>query len=599
MVLVMREPPRASWRFVGDNIDRVKESPSILPAHIGLPAKFSSFRRGQEATFLSLLETERRFSLLSAPTGTGKSLIYMALARATGWRTLVLVGTKGLQQQLTADFAEAGMVDMRGAANYPCVAVREGASLAPFGRDGAGCDEGPCRVGIWCDLKKGGCLYYDAQAQAARSQIVVTNYAYWLSLGRHSDPNILGPFDLVVLDEAHTAPDWLNDFCAVDLDRREVKRYLDLELPPIDEGTSVWVSWAKSAAQVARDKYAEVKEALEHSISPKDIRSLTRRLLDVMRIGRSLAELSSAGSWMNADAPKKDSRMPGLHTDWVVEKTTNGLKFSPVWAHAYAEQYLFRGIPNVVLSSATLFPDAIMRYLGIDSRDSALHEVKSSFDPRRRPFIHINGEPRIRVDFRITEGAMRLLVNRIDAIIDDRQDRKGIIHTRSYRWAQILAERSRHRDILMTHTSKDSRRTIERFRTSAAPSILVSPSVEEGFDFPGELCRYQIVLKVPFIDGRSPLAKARKKSDKDYPSYVAALALVQMVGRGMRSDDDYCETFILDDHWSWFRNKVKFPEWFKRAWQVLRKAPPPLDPENLRGSLPSQRRCAGGHGHGA
>ena len=46
--------------------------------------------------------------------------------------------------------------------------------------------------------------------------------------------------------------------------------------------------------------------------------------------------------------------------------------------------------------------------------------------------------------------------------------------------------------------------------------------------------------------------------------------LVQAVGRGMRSEQDQCETIILDDHVQWFvRQHREFaPQWFLDAYRT-------------------------------
>lgn len=549
---------------------------ALAPADLGLPAKFVSFRGGQDDCAITLASSTKRFSLLSAPTGTGKSLIYLSAAKMLNARALVLVGTKGLQAQLMHDFGSAGLVDMRGQSNYTCVAV-DGGDLSDYGKPGTGCDEGPCKIGVFCSLKQdGGCLYYDAQRAARDANLVVTNYAYWMALGRHSDPMALGEFDLLILDEAHSAPEWLSEFCAVQLDRREMKSLLSLELPPINEGVAVWSEWAKGAAVHAKDRYTEVRQRLLDG----NRKIATAQALRLSALIRDLTELAHAHQWRSAEGPRRDVRMPGLQMDWVAEANDHGVRFSPVWAHGYAEQYLFRGIPRVLLASATLSPD-VRRYLGIDKRDADYHEVGSGFDPKRRPFIYV---PTTRVDRGMLDGQVRIWTNRIDAIIGQRLDRKGIIHTRSYQRARDIVLRSRHSDIMLTHTTNNARETIAAFKRAPAPCVLVSPSVEEGFDFPGDECRYQIIAKVPFIDGRGAITKARAKSDRGFLNYVAALSLVQMVGRGMRSLDDYCETFIIDDHWAWFRRSAVFPRWFKQAWvqSSTIPAPAPLQPARVR-----------------
>jgi len=506
---------------------------------------------------------------------SGKSLIYMTASRLLDARTLILVSTKGLQEQLVADFESLGVTDMRGLSNYRCVAVDR--SLRDFGRRGAMCDEGPCRAGVYCSLRhEGGCLYYDAQANARDAQIVVTNYSYWMTLGQFSDPLALGAFDLLVLDEAHAAPDLLSDFCAVHLIPEEIKRLLDQTTPSLDESLSVWVDWARNALSLANIKLLVLQERLRGSVG-QERAEIVRATLRLNDIGRGLERLAGAMSWRSADSAVRDLVMPGVESGWVREaipavgRRSQSIRFTPVWAHAYAEPVLFRGIKKVLLLSATLTQDT-SKYLGIAPADMDYREMRSTFDPRRRPLIYV---PTVRVDRSMNEGAKRVLVNRIDKVIGDRLDRKGIIHTRSYERAREIIDRSRYSDHMMTHTTGTLRDIVAAFKAADAPAILVSPSVETGFDFPHDECRYQVIAKVPFIDGRSPLIKARAASDKSYLNHVAAITLIQQCGRGMRSESDLAETFIFDDHFQWFRRAATFPRWFRDSWRVLDVVPPP------------------------
>lgn len=520
---------------------------TLTPADLGLPAeRFPAYRPGQMRAILDVAGDERRWSLLSAPTGAGKSLINVSLTKLLDVRALYLVGTKGLQSQLLPEFESVGMVDIRGHRNYAC-AIPDAGKYDPT-----------------CSLPREKCLYAADVAIAQQAPIVVSNYAYWMSLAKYANPALLGDFDLLIFDEAHTAPDWLADFCTITLNSAEVKTLLNLTLPfdALDD-VSAWSAWAADARRVALRRHKEVKESTGNS------RSI--RLQQILELGRDLAVLASVAN-------------SGI--EWVAQKANRGARFSPVWAHPYAEQYLFRGIPKIVLCSATLSPE-IIRYLGIPKDESRYWEVASGFDPRRRPFIYV---PTVRVDRRMNEGQTRIWINQIDSTIDDRLDRKGIIHSRSYSRAQEIVRRSRHSGIMMTHSSRDTRETIERFRRAAAPCVLVSPSVEEGFDFVGDECRFQIIAKIPFIDGRDPVTKARSKQDKGYVNYVAALSLVQMTGRGMRSASDACETFIFDDHWSWFRNKATFASWFRQACVWANEVPPPLDLDAEAEEYDSSRR---------
>jgi Rad3-related DNA helicase len=515
----------------------------MRPIDLDLPPKFATYRKHQENAILDLVSSNKRFSLFAGSTGSGKSLIYISLSRLLGGRTLVLVSTKGLQEQLMNDFHEIGMSDIRGQNNYECLAVYD--ELREYGTPGIGCDQGPCHVGVECGYKsEGGCLYYDAVRTAADSEIVVSNYYYWLTQGRYADPNSIGEFDLIILDEAHSAPDILADFCSVELEEYELRTLLDIDLP-IEYGNdlSLWAAWAKEAAAVARHIYAEKKKS----------KGKTKELLRIMSLGRDLVEVGK----VNAGEVDSDAR-------WVCEIKKHSALFSPVWAHVYAEEYLYRGVNRVVLASATL-SEGTGKYLGIPPHDSDYHEMPSGFDPGRRPLIYV---PTTRVDRRMVEGQTRIWVNRIDSIIEGRLDRKGIIPAVSYNRAQEIIRRSKYSDIMLTHDSRNTQEVVERFKKADAPCVLVSPSIGTGYDFPEDECRYLIIVKIPFIDGRSPVIKARSKDDKDYLNYMAALNIIQYAGRGMRSAEDFCEIWVIDDHWKWFRKAYRFPNWFKAAWRI-------------------------------
>ena len=296
---------------------------------------------------------------------------------------------------------------------------------------------------------------------------------------RYADPDALGEFDLIVCDEAHAILDQLTTFCAVRLDKRDIKRLIDRVLPPIDEGVPAWVAWAVEALGEARSRYTQARKDLGRLGINK--RAATKRLQEYARLVRDLAELAKASEWKPSEIARPDVWVPGAATDWVAEKTKSGLLFSPIWVHAYGEDRLFVGVPRVLLCSATL-QQATGYYLGIDSKDATFMEHDSTFDPRRRPLTYI---PTTRVDHRMGECQTRIWLNRIDSIIDGRLDRKGIIHARSYARAREIVARSRHSAIMVTHkNSYQAKYTIEEFKAAAATCVPVSPSLEEGPDFP-------------------------------------------------------------------------------------------------------------------
>ncbi len=541
----------------------------ITPAHLGFPPKFQAFRRYAGFDQLGLatdLATDdaHRWQLVCAPPGAGKSGVYLAAHQLLepGARMLVLVGTKGLQSQVHADGAFMGMRLIQGHRNYAC--MERGASPLGLGHnvgalfvpDDDECSESPQR-----------CPYRRDMDLASRAPSVIENYSHWMSLARYNpEPEPLGAFDLLVLDEAHTAPGWLTDFCAVELHSRRLASVAGIKLPdwaPSD--IRRWVSWAPEAAAQTRDRYAA-------STDRKTKRALMLLEADLGRLG---------------DAASSTERWVGQPLDGAPGSA--GLRFSPIWGREHAERYLFRGIPRVLLVSASLTPGTGDQ-LGIPRARSRYIDVPSPFPVSRRPVIYV---PTARVDWRATDADWHRIVRRIEEFAAPRLalGRKGIIHTRSYKHAARLAQMSKLiAEMMIAHTDNRGsfadvlgrlklRDAVAQFKRADTGDgvILVSPSVQEGFDFPDDDARWQVILKVAVMDSRDPLTRARLDADRSYRDSLVVEDVLQMAGRPVRSDRDWAETLLIDDHWQYLRN-APFPAWFKAACVWANDLPPPLVP---------------------
>jgi len=480
-----------------------------------------------------LLASQKRFQVLALPTGVGKSLVAMTNALFTGRRTLILTSTKGLQDQYLRDYGDSGLVDVRGMNNYPCELVKP---------EKLPCSEGPCLDGEQCWLREKGCHYFDQVRRAAAAPLVISNYSYWMTqkkVGR----NVLGHFDTIVCDEAHEAPEEVSGFLRVVLDPTAPPQ-ADLRLPSHGEGLAIedWREWA--GQEQAR------LEPLEQQYPRGHVHRQFKRMRE------ELSRLASCGD------------------DWIPQRGQRGWEFEPLWPTTYAGEWLWGDIPHVILMSATIRPKTLEQ-LGLQKPDYDWIECPSPFPVWRRPIIHV---PVARLSRKTDQGTWLTWVDRIDQIIEGRLDRKGIIHTVSYDRAQFLLQHSQYAAIMMVHTNKTTRATVEQFKSSDAPAVLVSPSVHTGYDFPHELARYQIIGKMPFPVTSSGIARARQQADPDYSKYVAFTKLQQAAGRGNRAPDDYCETFVLDDSvkmvWHY---KDYVSKWFLDAFRSAPCVPAPAE----------------------
>ena len=95
----------------------------------------------------------------------------------------------------------------------------------------------------------------------------------------------------------------------------------------------------------------------------------------------------------------------------------------------------------------------------------------------------------------------------------------------------------------------------------------------KGLDLPDDLCRFQIIAKVPYPS----LSKWMKKrlSVKDgnqWYTLQTALKFVQSYGRGNRHENDHCVHYLLDSDFDTFFSKCKMhkiiPQWI---WDAIEK----------------------------
>jgi len=495
------------------------------PAQMGMPEKFSAWRPGQDRILQQQLDAPSQSVLVQVvPTGGGKSLCYMTAALLSPGRTLILTSTKGLQDQLSGEFGSLISV-VKGQSAYRCRV------------SGYPVSHGPCHWGYRCPIKERGCEYYDAIARARDAKVVVTNYSFWFA----NEAQVLGPFSGMVCDEAHDTVEQLLGSLSVSIRRDDVSRLS--QFPPPGKGMNYYLAWGHILAQRIEDKIADKKKA-----GRVDDQEAVRLL----------------------SLKYKVERLKRVRTDnWVAEHKGNVVEFEPVWPGKLTESFLTRGIPRILFTSATVSRKT-MDLLGISGYTYT--EYPSYLPLNRRPVYYI---PTVRVDHKAGPAEINSWLARIEQICAARPDTKGIIHAVSYDRCKRIYHTSSHKSRMMTHDSDTTHLIVERFKESTEPKILVSPSVVTGFDFPYNTCRWQVVGKLPFPDGRSEVMKARTKIDPDYGMYLTAQAIVQACGRGMRAPDDFCETFIIDDHWQWFSSKYRglFQNWFIQAAKRINLIP--------------------------
>lgn len=510
------------------------------PTCFGLPKKFTSWRIHQDEAIWSALNTDKRFHTTVAAVGSGKSLSYVTTAILNGGRTVILTSTKPLQTQLMNDFSSIGMVDLRGRNAYTC----------RLERDGTTCDHGPCVTGAKCGFKEAGCEYFDALEAAKGARLIVTNYACWMTQLAHGKG--LGNVDVLICDEAHDTPNMLDSFLTIEFNRKsqEVRDLLpdgDLSHLTLDD----WKGWALANLDDLSDEILWLTQQLRDGGN----RAARRRLSVLKALKSDLGTIAT------------------ISDKWVFETDEFGVRFSPAWPAAYAESALFNGIKKIIMTSGSV-RQKTLDILGISAEDNELVEYPHTFPLANRLLYHV---PTVRLNQYTKEEHLKILTVRVDQIIRNRSDRKGIVHTISYARGQFVMDNSEFKHRMMMNKRGRAESALKKFLRSSPPTVMISPSMMTGIDLPYDYCRYQIILKVPYPSTQGALMKARTERDPGYSSYIAAQNLVQAYGRTTRAEDDFSESFIVDDNILWFLNRYSeyVPRYFHDAFRSVRTVPSP------------------------
>jgi len=368
---------------------------------------------------------------------------------------------------------------------------------------------------------------------------VVTNYDFWLY-----NPDF-PKADTLIMDEAHESPEVLAGYLSMRISK-DARYYFNNRLPQSEE-LDEWIEWSKWALDIVVTKLERYK-----SQPPSDLVKLRREL--------------------------EKLRLLCTHGEWVVEILPDGSVAFDCIDPSYFGALLWGRSDRTLMVSATA-NSTTAKAIGI--KDVVVHQASSAFPIDRRRVWSISNA--VQVNYRMQDAHIRMWVSLIDRLIESRCDRKGIVHTTSFQRAKWLQTYSRFSSKLVLNESGTTRECVTRFVDSKSPLVLVSPSVTTGYDFPYDACEFQVIGKIPFPDLRSKANKVKAKRNPDWASYMAAQTLVQAAGRGMRAEDDRCETIVVDGNFSWWWKKAKdfTPKWFQEAVGYATTSTLPTPPPKL------------------
>lgn len=530
-------------------------------------------RTGQVEAVNSVIESfidEKKSSvILCAPTGTGKSIIGMVSAEVlselsgndSSKSSIILSATNTLLKQYDSSFSQkldGKFIMLKGANNYDCTALSQPGqpenaescawySMVKAGKEFEDVIENHCNR----------CDYLHTKSKKNTVRHLTTNYSYFFI-----DRMYTGKFedrDLLIWDEAHLVNDLFSEHNAIVFSQKRLQA-MSQEIAETVKITDINIS--KTLVSVAADC------AKKDKINEKNYQQYLNALYTVYRYAkeRGVIEGDKALRSNNMQAYTKYSRFTKKY-EGLMCKIDDLFKYSYEHVFEYKEDEasvtikpVFVGTmidalqagPRNLFMSATVSEEFITKTLNLDKETTKFIKLEPTFPKENKEVVFFDPLSLSYSSLQNPDTVKTLRKNVVKIIKKHvAEGDRGIVLTPSFKLQNEIVDEilSSKTDVKMFEHRQGEKleRVLEAFKAYAENSaILISPSMFEGIDLPGNLSRFQILVKAPFPS----LADKRMKFILDnHPSIYNAITIMKMTqgfGRSVRSVEDFATSYCLD-----------------------------------------------------
>jgi ATP-dependent DNA helicase DinG len=529
--------------------------------------------------------------VLNLPTGIGKSAINTALARQAE-SAFLTTPQKALRSQLEndSDLREYYSV-LRARNDYSCPAgsIYGSNDTDTTGAEGYTCKD--CPINQDDDescLDYSECTYWTRKQDAMGDAIAVLTFSYLViddhlpkladvGEGRRmvgdtpdKSPNDLkqvsfGDRDLLIVDECHK------------LEGQVASLHAGITVSPYSLPMGVFQQVDRKIGDLPDDRVTKLEDIREH-LDNVHVRAkqYIQNHSDRAWAGEDDSQdVRNCRSFCQKYAWCREQLLDGR--DWVVDReevtyhdaVRYSIQIKPVDVDEFLQDHVWSRANKQVLSTATMpfssTPERWLERLGLDPEKARVVQYPMPFPADQRP-IHTET-----VVGKMSQGGYEDhrtgVVERLRALSRKHRGERGLVHTASYDRAQDLHRRfsensqchTRHRDV-------DLWEQIDEWQASD-DDLFFSPAAMDGVDLPGDECRWQVLLKVPYPQPSDPRVRflLDEREAWDWYYEVTCQDVQQSVGRGVRSMDDECEYYVLDASFFDVLQRVSVPDWFDAA----------------------------------
>ena len=524
---------------------------------------------------IAFLDEGYKNVVLSAPTGTGKSIIGAIVAEVVqaikyphenAHASFLLTATNVLAQQYHDSFVDdtapedEGFHIIKGASNYECSAL----SSPEEPQTAENCAIGLFRKSGMDDMIQSNCnhcKYQHARTMKTKARQLITNYSYYF-VDRMYSQAPMPKVAVAVFDEAHLLNDLFTEHNAIYFSEKRLKAMAEEVSSELSLGNT--------------DVFKQLKMVREHLIAGKinddNYETYLKVLLETYN---EISTAAKADAERNVRSPTKYLKLNKLHKKYF----GLGCKIDDLFLFDYPSVFeykekdpkkgqneneisvkpifigeMFEALDNAdhnLLMSATISELYAKRTMSLPGTTKHIR-LPPQFPKENKKVIFFKPQA-LNYNSMKDPATIKKLCATTYQIVEHhtKLGERGIILAPSFAIVQSLAETLRTMrggyKVFEHERGQKLADLLEMFKAyQGGPAILLTPSGFEGLDLPGDLSRYQIIVKAPYASLGDKRIKVILDTYPDIYSLTTLMKITQGAGRSVRSFDDYATTYCLD-----------------------------------------------------
>lgn len=253
------------------------------------------------------------------------------------------------------------------------------------------------------------------------------------------------------------------------------------------------------------------------------------------------------------------------------ETATTGIQLQCVKESSLCDKYLFSTAQYCILMSATIGNKNVYIENISDNPNKFIYtEVPSTFKFDNSPVYVYNN---FKLSYSNKQVVLPVMLKSVENILEMFSDYHGVVQTANYEIMNYIYNNISYKykkRLFIYNDSKEKSEIIEQYKNTK-DGILIGPSIYEGIDFPDDMCRFIIIMKMPYPSLGDEFTKAKMNIYKGWYESHTSNIIIQGIGRGIRNKTDWCQTFILDANFIRLYNttKLQYPKELQQRIQIL------------------------------